>query len=110
MSRGQDVTGLFPYVVKCVASQNLDVKKLVYIYLVHFAEIEADAALLAFNILKKDLDGPNPLLRAHSLRTLSSLRVRVIIPLVVLQIKKSAKDSSPYVRKTAANAIAKIVR
>jgi AP-3 complex subunit beta len=109
MSRGQDVTGLFPYVVKCVASQNLDVKKLVYIYLVHFSEIEADAALLAFNILKKDLDGPNPLIRAHALRTLSSLRVRVIIPLVVIQIKKSAKDSSPYVRKTAANSIAKIV-
>jgi AP-3 complex subunit beta len=110
MSRGQDVSSLYPIVAKQVASPNLDIKKLVFIFLTHYAEVEPDAALMAFNVLKRVLDDPNPLFRAHALRTLSSLRVKTLIPLIVIQIKKSSKDSSPYVRKTAAYAIPKVFR
>jgi vesicle coat complex subunit len=108
MSRGQDVSSLYPIVAKQIACQNLDIKKLVFTFLVHFAEMQPDAALMVFNILKRDLEDPNPLFRAHALRVLSSLRIKILVELVVLQIKKSAKDSSAYVRKTAAYAIPKI--
>jgi AP-3 complex subunit beta len=41
------MTPFFSAVVKNVASANLEVKKLVYIYLVHHAEAEPDLALCA---------------------------------------------------------------
>jgi AP-3 complex subunit beta len=104
------VSGLYPIVAKQVACQNLDIKKLVCTYLVHYAEMQPDAALMVFNILKRDLEDPNPLFRAYALRVLSSLRVKILVDLIVLQIKKSAKDSSAYVRKTAAYAITKVFR
>lgn len=108
MSKGTNVLSLFPSVVKLVANQNTEVKKMVYIYLVHYAELEQNAALLAVNILKRDLGHSNQMIRAHALRALSSLRVKVIIQLVVMAVSTACKDSSPYVRKTSAHAIPKI--
>ncbi|KAI6704462.1 hypothetical protein NL676_007424 [Syzygium grande] len=35
---GKNVSNFFPQVVKNVASQSLEVKKLVYLYLLHYAE------------------------------------------------------------------------
>lgn len=53
---------------------------------------------------------PNQLIRASALRVLSSIRVPMIVPIVMLAIKDSASDMSPYVRKTAAHAIPKLYR
>lgn len=44
------------------------------------------------------------------MRVLSSIRVPMIVPIVMLAIKDSASDMSPYVRKTAAHAIPKLYR
>jgi AP-3 complex subunit beta len=41
---------------------------------------------------------------------MSSIRVKIIIHIVVKNIQKCVKDSSPYVRKTAAHAISKVFR
>ena len=51
---------------------------------------------------------PNQLIRASALRVLSSIRVPVIVPIVMLAIRDSAVDMSPFVRKTAAHAIPKL--
>lgn len=83
---------------------------MVYIYLVHYAEVEPEAALLAINTLKKELSNPNQLVRANALRTMSSIRVRIIAQLVGLAVKQASTDSSPYVRKAAAHAVPKLVR
>ena len=82
---------------------------MVYIYLVHYAEVEPEAALLAINTLKKELSNPNQLVRANALRTMSSIRVRLIAQLVGLAVKQASVDSSPYVRKAAAHAVPKLV-
>ena len=37
MAKGRDVSDLFPQVVKNVASKNIEVKKLVYVYLTRHA-------------------------------------------------------------------------
>jgi AP-3 complex subunit beta len=97
-------------VVKNVVSQNLELKKLVYIYLVHYAESQSETALLAINTFQKGLENKNQLIRALALRVMSSIRVRLISNLVVMAIKSAARDSSPYVRKTAAHAIPKVFR
>ncbi|KAM7429791.1 AP-3 complex subunit beta-1 [Porites harrisoni] len=51
---------------------------------------------------------PNQLIRGSALRVLSSIRVPVIAPIMMLAIKEGVNDMSPYVRKTAAHAIPKL--
>lgn len=48
------------------------------------------------------------MIRASALRVLSSIRVTMIVPIVMLAIRDAAADMSPYVRKTAAHAIPKL--
>lgn len=109
MSLGKESSEVYPSVAKLVVSTNYDIKKLVNIFLTHYAEFEQDAALLAISTYKKDLDNPNQIVRANALKTLSSIRVNLISPLVGLAIKKAVTDISPFVRKTAAYCAAKLV-
>ncbi|PIL29871.1 hypothetical protein GSI_08078 [Ganoderma sinense ZZ0214-1] len=108
ISKGRNVSEFFAQVVKNVASHNLEIRKLVYIYLLHYAEQEPDLALLSINTFQKDLSDPNPLIRAMALRVLSGIKVPMIGSIVMLAIKKCAADISPYVRKAAALAIPKL--
>ncbi|KAL6307582.1 adaptin N terminal region-domain-containing protein [Sparassis latifolia] len=107
ISKGRNVSEFFAQVVKNVASQNLEIRKLVYIYLLRYAEQEPDLALLSINTFQKDLSDPSPLIRAMALRVLSGIQVPMIGSIVILAIKKCAADISPYVRKAAALAIPK---
>jgi AP-3 complex subunit beta len=100
----------FSHVIKNVASPSLQVKKLVYIYLLQHAEHEPDTALLSINTIQKSLTDSNPQLRALALRVMSSIRVPVISQIVSLGIKRGAGDMSPYVRRAAALAIPKCYR
>ncbi|KAI3734881.1 hypothetical protein L6452_14361 [Arctium lappa] len=108
IAQGLDVSNYFPQVVKNVASQSLDVKKLVYLYLLHYAERRPNEALLSINIFQRDLGDPNPLVRAWALRTMAGIRLHVISPLVLVAVRKCARDPSVYVRKCAANALPKL--
>ncbi|OTA93727.1 hypothetical protein M434DRAFT_287786 [Hypoxylon sp. CO27-5] len=110
MYRQQKTLPFFSSVVKNVASPNIEIKKLVYIYLIHHAEQEPDMALLSINTIQKSLSDSNPQVRALALRTMSGIRVPVISQIVSLAIKKGAVDMSPHVRKAAALAIPKCYR
>ncbi|KAJ3394391.1 AP-3 complex subunit beta-2 [Entophlyctis sp. JEL0112] len=123
ISKGKSVRAYFPDVVKNVASSNFEVRKLVYIYLLRYAEEEPDLALLSINTFQRDLTDRNPMIRAMALRVMSGIRgtnklrrlplkkkkVLVISPLIMLALKKGIVDMSPYVRKAAANALPKLV-
>lgn len=100
----------FSAVVKNAANTNIEVKKLVYIYLVYHAEAEPDLALLSINAIQKSLTDSNPQIRAMALRTMAGIRVPVINQIVCLAIKRGVGDMSPHVRKTAALAIPKCYR
>ncbi|CAJ1970902.1 unnamed protein product [Sphenostylis stenocarpa] len=108
IAQGFDVSNFFPQVVKNVASQSLEVKKLVYLYLLHYAEKRPNEALLSINCFQKDLGDTNPLVRAWALRAMAGIRLHVIAPLVLLAVQKCARDPSVYVRKCAANALPKL--
>ncbi|GAB6018942.1 AP-3 complex subunit beta-2 [Chamberlinius hualienensis] len=108
VAKGKDASDLFPAVVKNVVSKNIEVKKLVYVYLVRYAEDQQDLALLSISTFQRALKDPNQLIRASALRVLSSIRVPVIIPIVMLAVKDAVSDMSPYVRKTVAHAIPKL--
>uniref|UniRef100_A0A8C2DBK9 AP complex subunit beta n=1 Tax=Cyprinus carpio TaxID=7962 RepID=A0A8C2DBK9_CYPCA len=108
IAKGKNASELFPAVVKNVASKNIELKKLVYVYLVRYAEEQQDLALLSISTFQRALKDPNQLIRASALRVLSSIRVPIIVPIMMLSIKEASTDLSPYVRKTAAHAIQKL--
>ncbi|KAI4372981.1 hypothetical protein MLD38_011156 [Melastoma candidum] len=108
IAQGFDVSNFFPQVVKNVASQSLEVKKLVYLYLLHYAEKRPNEALLSINCFQKDLGDTNPLVRAWALRAMAGIRLHMIAPLVLVAVNKCARDPSVYVRKCAANALPKL--
>ena len=107
MYRNKPCLPYFSSVVKNVASPNIEIKKLVYIYLLYYAESEPDLALLSINTIQKSLTDPSPQVRAMALRVMSGIRVPVISQIVSLAIKRGCADMSPYVRKAAALAIPK---
>ncbi|XP_065832021.1 AP-3 complex subunit beta-2-like [Oscarella lobularis] len=105
IAKGRNVSALFPAVVKNVVSKNPEIKKLVYVYLMRYAEEEPDLALLSISTFQKALKDPNQLIRASALRVLSSIRVPVIVPIMMLALKECVTDMSAFVRKTVAHAI-----
>ncbi|ADV20791.1 AP-3 complex subunit beta [Cryptococcus gattii E566] len=108
MSKGRDMEPFFAQVVKNVVSQSIEIRKLVYIYLLRFASTNSDLVLLSINTFQKDLSDPSPLIRSMSLRVLTSIRVPVIQGIVMLGLKKLVNDRNPWVRKTVAGGLAKV--
>ncbi|KAL4174554.1 hypothetical protein KRP22_006491 [Phytophthora ramorum] len=111
ISKGEDVSAFFADVVKNVIVASVEVKKLVYMYLVHYADANSqcrELALLSINSFQKDLADQNQLIRALALRVMTSIRVRDILQIQLIAIRKCAADDSAYVRKCATNAISKV--
>lgn len=56
MTVGKDVSALFPDVVNCMQTDNLELKKLVYLYLMNYAKSQPDMAIMAVNTFVKVSD------------------------------------------------------
>lgn len=108
MTVGKDVSALFPDVVNCMQTDNLELKKLVYLYLMNYAKSQPDMAIMAVNTFVKDCDDSNPLIRALAVRTMGCIRVDKITEYLCEPLRKCLKDEDPYVRKTAAVSVAKL--
>jgi len=59
MTVGKDVSSLFTDVVNCMQTENLELKKLVYLYLINYAKSQPDLAILAVNTFVKVKTGMN---------------------------------------------------
>ncbi|XP_072024601.1 AP-1 complex subunit beta-1-like isoform X1 [Amphiura filiformis] len=108
MTVGKDVSALFPDVVNCMQTDNLELKKLVYLYLMNYAKSQPDMAIMAVNTFVKDCEDPNPLIRALAVRTMGCIRVDKITEYLCEPLRKCLKDEDPYVQKTAAVCVAKL--
>ncbi|KAH9003677.1 Adaptor protein complex beta subunit [Lactarius hatsudake] len=108
MTVGKDVSGLFPDVLKNMQTEDIEQKKLVYLYLINYAKTQPDLVILAVNTFVKDSDDHNPLIRALAIRTMGCIRVEKIIDYIAGPLQKSLHDENPYVRKTAALCVAKL--
>ena len=108
MTVGKDVSALFPDVANCMQTDNLELKKLVYLYLMNYAKSQPDMAIIAVNTFVKDCEDPNPLIRALAVRTMGCIRVDKITEYLCEPLRKCLKDEDPYVRKTAAVSVAKL--
>lgn len=86
----------------------MELKKLVYLYLINYAKSQPDLAILAVNTFVKDSQDPNPLIRALAVRTMGCIRVDKITEYLCDPLQRCLKDDDPYVRKTAAICVAKL--
>jgi AP-1 complex subunit beta-1 len=89
-------------------TEDLEQKKLVYLYLMNYAKTQPELVILAVNTFVKDTDDPNPLVRALAIRTMGCLRAEKIIDYLCDPLQKCLRDENPYVRKTAALCVAKL--
>ncbi len=105
---GKDMNALFPDVVNCMRWDNVEVKKLVYLYLINYAKSNPDLTIMAVNAFVKDSEHPSPLIRALAIRTMGCIRVEKITEYLTPPLKKALNDDDPYVRKTAALCVAKL--
>ncbi|CAG8444293.1 9240_t:CDS:10 [Ambispora gerdemannii] len=108
MTVGKDVSGLFPDVLKNMQTDDLEQKKLVYLYLMNYAKTQPELVILAVNTFVKDTDDVNPLIRALAIRTMGCIRVEKIVDYLCEPLRKCLRDENPYVRKTAAICVAKL--
>eukprot|EP00633_Aureoumbra_lagunensis_P001793 CAMPEP_0197288852 /NCGR_PEP_ID=MMETSP0890-20130614/6034_1 /TAXON_ID=44058 ORGANISM="Aureoumbra lagunensis, Strain CCMP1510" /NCGR_SAMPLE_ID=MMETSP0890 /ASSEMBLY_ACC=CAM_ASM_000533 /LENGTH=908 /DNA_ID=CAMNT_0042759869 /DNA_START=150 /DNA_END=2876 /DNA_ORIENTATION=- len=108
MTVGKDVSMLFTDVVNCIQTSNIELKKLVYLYLINYAKSQPELILLSVNTFVKDAADPNPLVRALAIRTMGCIRVERIIEYLCEPLQKTLRDEDPYVRKTAAMCVAKL--
>jgi len=103
-----DVSGLFPDVLKNMQTEDLEQKKLVYLYLMNYAKTQPELVILAVNTFVRDAEDSNPLVRALAIRTMGCLRAEKIIDYICDPLQKCLRDDDPYVRKTAALCVAKL--
>uniref|UniRef100_A0A8C9BP13 AP complex subunit beta n=1 Tax=Phocoena sinus TaxID=42100 RepID=A0A8C9BP13_PHOSS len=108
MTVGKDVSCLFPDVVNCMQTDNLELKKLVYLYLMNYAKSQPDMAIVDVSSFVKDCEDPNPLIRALAVRTMGCIQVDKITEDLCESLRKCIKDEDPYVRKTATVCVAKL--
>ena len=109
MTIGKDVSALFPHMVRCMATQSIELKKLVYLYIINYAKSKPDLTIMAVNSFQQDSRNvQNPLLRALAVRTMSCIRIERITEYLCESLKDALTDDDPYVKKTAATAVAKL--
>ena len=93
MTYGKDVSSLFPDIVKCMYTTSLELKKLVYLYIINYAKSKPDLTILAIQTFRTDATNKtNPLLRALAVRTMGCIRVEKITEYLCETLKDSLQD------------------
>ncbi|KAJ1727783.1 beta-adaptin [Coemansia biformis] len=108
MTVGKDVSGLFTDVLKNMHTDDLEIKKLIYLYLINYAKTKPDLVILAINTFVKDAEDSNPLIRALAIRTMGCLHVQEVLDYLCDPLRRCLEDANPYVRKTAVMCVAKV--
>merc|ERR1711865_99621 len=106
---GIDVSRLFPEMMLATHTNDILQKKMIYNFIVYYAENRADLAMMTVNTLQKECcDQVDPMVRGLALKHLSSLRVPNLAEYVVHPVTKCLEDVSPYVRRSAVLAVLKL--
>jgi len=101
MTLGIDVSRLFSDMVMATHTSDVVQKKMIYLYLVNYAESNSELAILAINTLQKDCQDGDPTIRGLALRSLCSLRLESVLEYVETAVIRGLSDPNGYVRKTA---------
>lgn len=105
---GNDMSPLFTDVVQCLGTPLLEIKKMVYLFLVSYGRSRPDQIHLVIPNFLQDCSDRNPLIRALAIRTMSYIPIPVVTDALTENLRHCLKDRDAYVRKTAAICVAKL--
>ncbi|OHT01974.1 Adaptin N terminal region family protein [Tritrichomonas foetus] len=105
---GENMGCLFSSMLRCVKTDDIQLKKLAYLYLVNYSTQEPEQAIMVVNTFISDSNDPSPIVRALAVRTMCRIKLDTVAEHMIIPLKRSLKDKDPYVRKTAAMAVSKI--
>ncbi|GJE87205.1 adaptor protein complex beta subunit [Phanerochaete sordida] len=108
ITMGNDMSPLYTDVVQCLGIPLLEIKKMVYLFLVCYGRAKAEQIHLVIPSFLQDCSDRNPLVRALAIRTMSYIPTPVVIDALTDPLRHGLKDRDPYVRKTAAICVAKL--
>ena len=109
LSLGQDVSELFPYVINCIRTKSIPLKKLIYLYIIHYAKEKPDLVILGVASFASDAkSGESPMIRGLAIRAMSYIQVDTIAPYLAEILAQGLKDEDAYVRKNAAISVSKL--
>ena len=109
MTIGKDVCSLFPHVVNCMRTSDVELKKLIYLYIINFAKAKPSESILAVNSFLMDAQNKDsPMIRALSIRTMGCIRVEEIVTYLCETLKSGLSDEDSYVQKTSCICVAKL--
>lgn len=108
ITMGNDMSPLFTDVVQCLGTPLLEIKKMVYLFLVSYGRSKPDQIHLVIPNFLQDCNDRNPLIRALAIRTMSYIPIPVVTDALTENLRHCLKDRDPYVRKTAAICVAKL--
>lgn len=68
MSLGKDVSVLFPHIIKNIETDNMELKKLIYLYIISHARAYPEMSIMSVNSFSKNaMDKENPFNRGIAL-------------------------------------------
>ncbi|KAF8902127.1 Adaptor protein complex beta subunit [Gymnopilus junonius] len=108
ITMGNDMSPLFTDVVQCLGTPLLEIKKMVYLFLVSYGRSRPDQIHLVIPNFLQDCNDRNPLIRALAIRTMSYIPIPVVTDALGDNLRHCLKDRDAYVRKTAAICVAKL--
>ncbi|KAG6897471.1 hypothetical protein C0992_001246 [Termitomyces sp. T32_za158] len=94
--------------VQCLGTPLLEIKKMVYLFLVSYGKSKPDQIHIVIPNFLADCSDHNPLIRALAIRTMSYIPIPVVTDSLIEPLRHCLKDRDPYVRKTAAICVAKL--
>ncbi|THH12750.1 hypothetical protein EW146_g7401 [Bondarzewia mesenterica] len=108
ITMGNDMSPLFTDVVQCLGTPLLEIKKMVYLFLIYYGRAKADQIQMVIPSFLQDCNDPNPLIRALAIRTMSYIPIPAVTDSFTDTLRHHLRDKDPYVRKTAAICVAKL--
>ena len=108
MTLGVDVSKLFYEMIKVSITEDIVMKKMIFLYIVNYPHQVEQGSFLAINTFLRDIKDPNPKVRGLALRMFCNIKFKGIYEYFANALYDSLKYVHPFVIKTPATAMLKV--
>ena len=103
-----DDSKLFYEMIKVSITEDIVMKKMIFLYIVNYARQVEQCSFLAINTFLRDIKDPNPKVRGLALRMFCNIKFKGIYEYFTNALYDSLKYVHPFVIKTPATAMLKV--
>lgn len=103
-----EMIAVFPEVVKCFDTPDLEMKRMCYHYLNAYALAKPDLTLRVLPLVLQDLRAEQPLVVALALRNLSSIPIKEFLREAIVPVRAAMRSKDPFLRKVGVFSVARL--